>query len=91
MKARLVFAVALLSAAACADEQKRQVSPTAPSASTALSKSVVRGASGGGSTVCLRYARDQALAHADLKDHPASERVQKRVKSLDQLVQDACQ
>lgn len=87
MKARLALAVALLSA--CADEAKEQIAPTAPppSKSVATSAAVTIRPS----TVCLSYARDLALARAELKDKPSSERLQKRATSLDRLIQDACQ
>ena len=88
MKARLALALAFVSVAACNDEPKKEhLAPTAPPPS----KSVAPAQIGGGSTVCLRYARDEALAQADLKDHPTSEKLQQRVKKLDDLIKDACQ
>jgi cytochrome oxidase Cu insertion factor (SCO1/SenC/PrrC family) len=90
MKARITLAVVFLSAAACSDEQKKPLAPTAPS----ISKAVTAAASAGGSTVCLRYARDRALAAAELKEKPTlqrTQRLQERVGSMDKLLQDACQ
>jgi hypothetical protein len=87
MKARLVLAVVLVSVAACADEPKKLL--TAPPPSKSVVASPVSGA--GVSTVCLKYARDFALAQADLKDHPTTKRVQERASKLDELIQDACQ
>ena len=88
MKARLVLAGVLLSVVTCADERKEQVAPTAPP----LSRSVSAPAPAmPPSTVCLRYARDRALLQAELKDRPTNERLQKRLASLDDLIQDACQ
>ena len=88
MKARLALAGVLLSVVTCADERKEQVAPTAPP----LSKSVSAPAAvAPPSTVCLRYARDRALVQAELKEKPTSERLQKRLASLDDVLQDACQ
>ena len=88
MKTRLALALALVSLAACADEPKKEhLGPTAPPPA----KSVAPVSAGSGSTVCLRYARDEALAQADLKDHPMNEKLQDRVKKLDDLMKDACQ
>jgi hypothetical protein len=88
MKTRLALVLALVSLAACADEPKKEhLVPTAPPPATAVTP--VR--AGGGSTVCVRYARDEAIARADLKDHPTSEKLQERVKKLDDLMKDACQ
>ena len=89
MQVRLALCLVLLSAAACADEPKRPVAPTAPPA--AVSAAVVPHTGLQVSTVCLSYARDQALARAELKDKPTSERLQKRVAAMDRLIQDACQ
>jgi hypothetical protein len=89
MKARLVLAVVLLSSAACADEQKKQLAPTAPPPSKSAVAAPISGAAL--STVCLKYARDLALAQADLKDHPTSQRNQERASKLDGLIKDACQ
>ena len=88
MKARLVLAVVLLSAAACADEPKKTLTPTAPPPSRSVAAASAPG--GGVSTVCLKYARDLALAQADLKDHPTSQRMQERATKLDELIKDAC-
>jgi hypothetical protein len=87
MELKLALTAVLLCAAACADEPKRQIVPTAPP----ISKSVATPTSTGGSTVCLAYARDRSLAAAELKDKPDSERLQKRVVSLDHLIRDACE
>ena len=88
MKVRPVLTVAILFASACADEPRKSVAPTAPPPS----RSVTTATPGmGASTVCLSYARDLALARAELKDKPTSERALKRASSLDRLIQDACQ
>lgn len=88
MQRKLALATVLLFVAGCADEPKRQVAPTAPP----LSKSVTAAPIGaGGSTVCLAYARDRSLAAAELKDKPSSERLQKRVASLDRLIHETCE
>lgn len=88
MKARLALAFALVSLVACADEPKKEhLAPTAPPPS----KSVAPARASSGSTVCLRYARDEALAQAELKDKPTSQKLQERVKSLHDLIEDACQ
>jgi uncharacterized lipoprotein YajG len=88
MKARLALAAALVLGAACADDQKKEVVPTAPPPS----KSVTAAAAPvSGSTVCLRYARDAALAHGALKDNPTSARLQVKAKSMDDLIKNACQ
>lgn len=88
MKARLALAGVLLSAVTCADERKEQVTPTAP----ALSKSITAPAPAAPpSTVCLRYASDRAFLQAELKDKPTSERLQKRLASVEDLLRDACQ
>ena len=89
MKVRLALAVVLLSAAACADEPKKQLAPTAPPPSK--SATIAAPVTVHASTVCLSYARDLALARAELKDRPSSERLQKKVASMNQLFQDACQ
>ena len=90
MKARLALAVVLLSAAACADEPKKQVAPTAPPTAS-MSAAVATPSTLHASTVCLSYARDRALALAELKEKPTNERLQKKVASMDQLITDACQ
>lgn len=87
MKARIELAIVLLCAAACADEPKKPLLPTAPP----ISKSVTTAPSMGGSTVCLKYARDLAIARAELKEKPSSQRIQERVTSRSKLLQDACQ
>ena len=89
MKVSAVLTIAILFASACADEPKKAVAPTAP---PPPSRSVTTATPGmGASTVCLSYARDLALARAELKDKPTSERALKRASSLDRLFQDACQ
>jgi hypothetical protein len=90
MKARLALAVVLLSAAACADEPKKQVAPTAPPAAS-MSAAVATPPNLRASTVCLSYATNRTVVQAELKDKPTSERLQKRLASLDQLIRDACQ
>jgi hypothetical protein len=88
MKARVALACAFLFLGACTDEPKKEpLVPTAPPPS----RSIAPARAAGGSTVCLRYARDEALAQADLRDHPTSEKLQERVKKLDDLFKDACQ
>ena len=88
MKARLALAVALMSAAACADEKKEQGAPTAP---PVAKSAVVAPAPTPPSTVCLRYASQRALVTAELADKPSSEALQKKLTSLDRLIKDACQ
>jgi hypothetical protein len=88
MQMKLALVVVLISAAACNDEPKRQLAPTAPT----ISKSVTAApAPTGGSTVCLAYARDRSLATAELKEKPSNERLQKRLASLDKLIHGACE
>lgn len=88
MQTKLALATALLFVAACADDPKRQVAPTAPPPSRSVTAAPI---GAGGSTVCLAYARDRSLAAAELKEKPSSERLQKRVVSLDRLIHDACE
>jgi hypothetical protein len=88
MRATPALAVAFLFASACADEPKKAMAPTAPPLSRSVTTTSAIGVQT--STVCLSYARDLALARAELKDKPSSERAQKRTASLDRLIQDAC-
>jgi hypothetical protein len=87
MQNKLALATVLLFVAACGDEAKRPLAPTAPP----ISKSVAAPMSTGGSTVCLAYARDRSLAAAALKDKPANQSLQKRVASLDRLIHNTCE
>jgi len=91
MKLIPALTAVLLVAAACADEPKKPLSPTAPT----ISKSVTAApASGPASTVCLSYARDRALIESELKDKPTAarlEKLQKRHSSLEELIHDACE
>lgn len=87
MRAIPALAVAFLFASACADEPKREIAPTAPTSRSATMTSAVGVQT---STVCLAYARDMALARAELKDKPSSERALKRTASLNRLMKDAC-
>jgi hypothetical protein len=86
MKVSLALTAVLLSAA-CGDEPKKQLAPTAP-----LSKSIsVQQSTASPSTVCLSYARDRAVVESELKDKPNSERLLKRHASLERLLRDACE
>lgn len=87
MKAALAFAVMLMSAAACRDEPKKSGAPTAPPApiSTPAEPSARRVG-----TVCLSYGRDRELVRAELKNAPGNEALQAKLKSLDELILDAC-
>ena len=93
MISRLAVAFAFLSVAACTDEPGKPAAPTAPAAamkSEALSNAP---AAMSGATVCLSYGRDRALVRAELRGGPSPEKLEKlqvRLKSLDELILDAC-
>lgn len=91
MKHRLGLGIALLSAAACTDKPEKPA-PTGPS--TAIqSEAVVAAPPMSGATVCLSYGRDRELVRAELRDGPPAEKLEKlktRLKSLDELILDAC-
>ena len=87
MKAVLALAVMLVSAAACRDEPKTSAAPTAPAAAINTQASPPARRVG---TVCLSYGRDRELVRAQLKGAPSNETLQKKLKSLDELILDAC-
>ena len=87
MKAALAPAVMLLFAAACTDEPKTSAAPTAPSASVSTPAEPPARRVG---TVCLSYGRDRELVRAELKTAPNNETLQRKLKSLDDLILDAC-
>lgn len=88
MKAPLALTALLLCSVACADEPKKPITLTAPPMAKSVSSAQPIGPS---STVCLSYARDRSLAAAELKDKPKSERLQKKLASLEELIRDACE
>jgi hypothetical protein len=89
MKAGLVFAIVLLAALGCADKPEQPADPTAPpvaqKSASAPTPVPMRGA-----TVCLSYGRDRELVRSKLKKTPADAKLQKELKSLDDLILDAC-
>ena len=87
MKAATTLVVMLLSAAACTDEPKKSPAPTAPSAAVSNRPEAPAPRIG---TVCLSYGRDRELVRAELKNAPANETLQRKLKSLDELILDAC-
>ena len=91
MKLAPAIAIVLLSVAACGDEQKRPAAPTAPTASAAATSVTATPIDAHAWTVCLRYASDRALIAAELKETPTSEKLQKRMASLERLIKGACQ
>ncbi len=96
MKYAPALAAVLCVAAACSDEPQK-AAPTAPS--PLLSAAGVP-ASLRGSTVCTAYARDRALVKASLSDLPEkastekeavlTARLERKLESLDALINDAC-
>jgi hypothetical protein len=91
-------AVLLCVAAACSDEpESRAAAPTAPVARMSASAAP---ASLRASSVCLAYARDRALVKtslSELSEQGSAEkkaalgpRLERKLKSLDALIKDAC-
>ena len=89
MKTGLAFVIVLLLALACADEPRDSADPTAPAAAV-NSAEVPAAPSIRGATVCLSYGRDRELVRSKLKAAPADEKLQKELKSFDDLILDAC-
>ena len=89
MKAQLAFVTLLLAATACADEPQKAAEPTAPAASLNTVEAPAPAALGG-ATVCLSYGRDRELARARLRNAPSDAKLQKELKSLEDLILDAC-
>ena len=89
MKAPLTFVIVLLAAPACADEPQKAAEPTAPAASLNTVEAPAP-ANMGGATVCLSYGRDRELVRARLRNAPSDEKLQKELKSLEDLILDAC-
>ena len=89
MKAGPAFVILLLAAPACADKPQSAAEPTAPSAALNTVEAPAPSAMSG-ATVCLSYGRDRELVRAKLKNAPADEKLQKELKSLEDLILDAC-
>ena len=89
MKAGLAFVIVVLSASACADEPLKSADPTAPKP-VLNTVDAPAPASMGGATVCLSYGRDRELVRAKLKDSPNDTKLQEKLKSLEDLILDAC-
>jgi hypothetical protein len=90
MKLAPASLILLATLAACGDEQKKSAAPTAPTAAPTKSVTAVP-VDAHASTVCLRYASDREMLIAELKDHPAIEKLQNRLTSVERLIKNTCQ
>lgn len=93
------LAAVLLLAAACSDEPQKAATPTAPR--SPIVSSSIAPASARASTVCVAHIRDRALVKAELGEIPEEKartekeaalgaRLQRKLASLDALINDAC-
>ena len=83
-----VFVVLAL-AVACADRPREATSPTGPMpALDAVEAPATPSMSG--ATVCLSYGRDRERVRSKLRAAPADAKLQAELKSLDELILDAC-
>ncbi len=92
MKRSIPLLFALLVVASCNDERaKSAVVPTGPAiAPMAAQASTTAAAISGGSTICRVYATERDVAKTQLDAAPADTAQQRRVKSLDALVNETC-
>ena len=92
MKRSIPFLFALVLVASCDDEPaKTAVAPTAPAiAPMAAQASTTAAAISGGSTICRVYATERDVAKTQLDAAPTDTVQQRRVKTLDALVNETC-
>ena len=92
MKRSIPLLLALAFVVSCDDESaKPSVVPTAPAiAPAAAQASASAAAISGGSTICRVYATERDVAKTELDAAPTDTLQQRRVKTLDALVNETC-
>ena len=93
MKRTIPVVLAVLALAACDDEQTKPATvPTAPSSFAPMTAQASAQAAGisGGSTICRVYVTERDVAKSALDAAPTDTLQQRRVTTLDALVQETC-
>jgi hypothetical protein len=92
MKRTLPLLLALVAVVSCDDEPAKEAAvPTAPvAAPISASASAAAADVSGGSTICRVYATERDVAKTELDAVPTDTLLQRRVKTLDALVNETC-
>ena len=92
MKRTIPVLLAILALAACDDEQTKAATvPTAPAVAPMAAQASAQAAGiSGGSTICRVYVTERDVAKSELDAAPTDTLQQRRVKTLDALVQETC-
>ena len=92
MKRTIPLVLAVLVLAGCDDEQAKPTAvPTGPVVAPMAAQASASGAENtGGSTICRVYVTERDVAKTQLDAAPADTVQQRRVKTLDALVNETC-
>ena len=92
MKRTIPVILAVLALAACDDEKAKQAAvPTGPAVAPMAAQASASGAEiSGGSTICRVYVTERDVAKSALDAAPTDTLQQRRVQTLDALVQETC-
>ena len=92
MKRTIPLVLAVFVLAACDDDQTKSAAvPTGPTVAPMAAHTITSAAGiSGGSTICRVYVTERDVAKSELDAAPTDTLQQRRVKTLDALVQETC-
>jgi len=91
MKRTIPLLLAVLFVASCDDDKPKATAvPTAPTAAPLIAKGSASASVSGGSTICRVYVTERDVAKTELDAAPSDTLRQRRVTTLEALVQETC-